>query len=500
MKPGSKLHKFRTSIRFRLMSVFIGIVGVLLLINAYNYVDTNDVIRNINQVYVKNFSLNELEEQLINIQECMKKYLENKNTDSVEEYYMHVQSYEQMLEKLNDKVVDDGFLIMEKNILNMSKEYLECAERTVEYKRGRNVEKYNREFQKTVRYDQYLVTNIDTLNNLRFRANADNHKRMISILEYSQKVSLIILVLVGSLTILLVYVSTTRITLPLRRLAATADIVTSGKLDIEPVEIITEDEVGTVTSAFNKMLYSIREYIQRITENMERERAHKEKELLMNTHLKEAQLNYLQAQINPHFLFNTLNAGAGLAMIEGADRTYEYIQHVADFYRYNVKTQKSATLGEELELVDSYMYIINVRFSNDIIYSKDIDETLTDIIVPSMILQPIMENAVKHGFKDVSWERHIDINVCLEDDYVCVNVCDNGVGISPEVINDVMYGGRTENEEDDFDIEELKTNGVGLKNVCERLRMFYDTENVMEITSEGPAMGTCITLLIPYEQ
>lgn len=117
MKPGSKLHKFRTSIRFRLMSVFIGIVGVLLLINAYNYVDTNDVIRNINQVYVKNFSLNELEEQLINIQECMKKYLENKNTDSVEEYYMHVQSYEQMLEKLNDKVVDDGFLIMEKIFL-----------------------------------------------------------------------------------------------------------------------------------------------------------------------------------------------------------------------------------------------------------------------------------------------------------------------------------------------------------------------------------------------
>ena len=98
MKPGSKLHKFRTSIRFRLMSFFIGIVGVLLLINAYNYVDTNDVIRNINQVYVKNFSLNELEEQLLNIQECMKKYLENKNTDSVEEYYMHVQFYEQMLE------------------------------------------------------------------------------------------------------------------------------------------------------------------------------------------------------------------------------------------------------------------------------------------------------------------------------------------------------------------------------------------------------------------
>ena len=107
----------------------------------------------------------------------------------------------------------------------------------------------------------------------------------------------------------------------MRRLAATADIVTSGKLDIEPVEIITEDEVGTVTSAFNKLLSTVSEntFSELLKIWKESVRIRK-RSSLVNTHLKEAQLNYLQAQINPHFLFNTLNAGAGLAMIEGADQ------------------------------------------------------------------------------------------------------------------------------------------------------------------------------------
>ena len=108
---------------------------------------------------------------------------------------------------------------------------------------------------------------------------------------------------------------------PLKTLATQADEVAKGNFDIELADSGAEDEIGVVTRAFNQMVISIREYIERIRLSMEVERNLKEKELMMEAHLKDAKLKYLQAQINPHFLFNTLNAGAQLAMMEEA---YEF--------------------------------------------------------------------------------------------------------------------------------------------------------------------------------
>ena len=95
--------------------------------------------------------------------------------------------------------------------------------------------------------------------------------------------------------------------------------------------------------------------------------------------MREAQLMTLQAQINPHFLFNTLNAGAQLAMMEGADKTTEFIENMADFFRYNIKKMnQDATILEEIHLVDNYIYIMNVRFTGEIHFEKEVDETVLD--------------------------------------------------------------------------------------------------------------------------
>ena len=98
-----------------------------------------------------------------------------------------------------------------------------------------------------------------------------------------------------------------------------------------------DDEVGVVTRSFNQMLESIRENIDQLKESMERQAQMKERELMMEAHLKEAQLKFLQAQINPHFLFNSLNAGAQLAMMGDADKTGIFLEKMADFFRYNVR-------------------------------------------------------------------------------------------------------------------------------------------------------------------
>lgn len=497
MKMGNKRKsRIVMTIRFRMTAIFLGVMVVLMLINVYIYMNVNRVVMDINQVYIKNFRLNILQDELQNIQDCMTQYLENKNTDSMENYYRNVQIYSDTLDELNSKTVDDEYMLMEKNIYNLSKAYIDVTDETIEYKRGRNVEKYSYTYEKTVRMCGYLNTYIESLNNSRFKANSANYQAMLRIFYYTQQLSIGILFVVAVITIVLISLATRQITLPLTRLAAAANKVASGTLDVEPVEIISEDEVGVVTGAFNKMLLSIREYIDRIKDNMERERALQDRELLMNTHLKEAQLNYLQAQINPHFLFNTLNAGAQLAMMEEADRTYKYIQNVADFYRYNVQNNKVVTLENEIELVDNYMYIINVRYSNDIHYSKDIDTSLTSVMIPAMIIQPIVENSVRYGISGIDWEAHIDLSVTLEDDYICVSIRDNGVGIPKETIDSIM------SEEIKVNYEETKedSTGVGLRNVIARMRLYYNTEDVMEITSEGVNLGTEIALMIPFSE
>ena len=219
-----------------------------------------------------------------------------------------------------------------------------------------------------------------------------------------------------------------------------------------------------------------------------------EKELKMETHLKDAQLKYLQAQINPHFLFNTLNAGAQLAMMEDADKTYEYVQNVAQFFRYNIKKDlDTVSLKEELELIDTYIYILNVRFSGEIHYEKDIDEKLTGLMIPSMILQPVIENSVNYGIRGISWEGVIRVELYEDTDAGVARLVmeDNGIGISKETIEKIMSDQSFENHLDE------NSNGIGLQNVINRLRLFYDRDDIFEIVSLGKNQGTRVIISIP---
>ncbi len=307
-------------------------------------------------------------------------------------------------------------------------------------------------------------------------------------------VGTVILAAAGVLITALIYAITKSITGPLSHLALRANEVAEGNLEVDLVPVRSMDEVGIVTAAFNQMVSSIRIHMERIKENMEKEAAMKEKELMMEGHLKDAQLKYLQAQINPHFLFNTLNAGAQLAMMEGADKTCLFVENMADFFRYNVKKiNQDATIREELELVDSYLYILNVRFGGEIHFRKQVDETLLDLRVPSMILQPIVENAANYGIRGIDWEGWIELLLYREPERISISIRDNGVGMSKEKIREIMEGKVRE-----ADLSRNST-GIGLGNVISRLRLYYNREEVFEIQSDGEGKGTQVFLYLPLE-
>lgn len=212
----------------------------------------------------------------------------------------------------------------------------------------------------------------------------------------------------------------------------------------------------------------------------------------MTNHLKEAQLKYLQSQINPHFLFNSLNAGAQLAMMEDAEKTSIFVEKMADFFRYNVKKgSEDATLQEEVEAVENYIYILNVRFSGDIHYTTDVDESVLDCRIPSMILQPIVENAVNHGIRNIDWEGRIHLCIRRKGEYIQISVKDNGKGISRERIRQILDGEITSEE------EAGDSTGVGMNNVISRLELYYGEKGLLSIQSQGEDLGTEVIIQIP---
>ena len=179
--------------------------------------------------------------------------------------------------------------------------------------------------------------------------------------------------------------------------------------------------------------------------------------------------------------------------MENAEKTSIFIEKMADFFRYNVrKTEETSTLGEEIEAVDNYVYILNVRFAGDIHFEKKILPGFEDVHLPSMILQPLVENAVNHGIRNVEWEGHIWLKVDYEDGMLVIRVKDNGQGMSQERIQEVLER-RVRRPDGQGD-----STGIGMDNVINRLELFFGQKNLMQICSEGPDLGTEVKIMVPY--
>lgn len=487
------MNRFKSlSLQTKITSIYIVANIIMLIVCIVLILGINSMATEIDDIYQNNIKLNELSDCLDTVQTSMTEYLTYKTSDTLENYYIQDQHYNNLISNLSSEATDVTFSRMERNIKNMSVDYLRNVSLSIEAKRGRNVEKYRTKYEAATKLYKYISRYIADLNKEQFSVNSVNYTVVYDAFKRFEIIGLIVITLVVFLNLILIVRMVKTLIDPIKKLANVANAVSEGNLDVELSDSDTLDETGVLTNVFNKMVVNIREYIERLKESMDKERHMQEKELMMEAHLKDAQLKYLQAQINPHFLFNTLNAGAQLAMMEGSERTYEYVQTVADFFRYNVKKQDSTvTLGEEVLLIDNYIEILNVRFSGDIHYSKQIDERLLNTPMPSMILQPIVENAVNHGIREMGDKGHIFLKVYKENSRVMISVKDNGKGMSLDDIDRVLNGTWK------YEEHAADNNGIGMDNIIARLKLHSDSERVIDIFSEGKDMGTEVVINLP---
>src|SRR5688572_20733288 len=194
--------------------------------------------------------------------------------------------------------------------------------------------------------------------------------------------------------------------------------------------------------------------------------------------LMAARVEALASQINPHFLFNTLTSI--LSLIRSQPETARVlIVKLSGLLRRLLSSQEHfVTLREELEAIDEYLDIEKMRFGTKLVIEKQIDPASLDVVVPSMLLQPIVENSIKHGLEPKLGEGRITIRSSRKDGHAIIDVIDNGVGVSPD------EAGR------------VKGNGIGLRNVNERLQVIYGSNYQLQLDSV-PDEGTCARIIIP---
>lgn len=234
-----------------------------------------------------------------------------------------------------------------------------------------------------------------------------------------------------------------------------------------------EDEIAQLVRAFCTMKASTRGYIEAL-----------KKTHAMEQKLNEVRLQMLKNQINPHFLFNTLNMIASTAQIEDAASTEKMITALSRLFRYNLKSSDSVMpLDRELNIVQDYMYLQKMRFGARIRYSIDCAPDTLEVLVPSFALQPLVENAIKHGLSSKSQGGRIHIRSRMEGTKLKLWVSDTGTGISEERLREIRKA--LEREDD-------KKTGIGISNIYRRIHGMYQDGEMFLYSREG--CGTSVVL------
>ena len=233
------------------------------------------------------------------------------------------------------------------------------------------------------------------------------------------------------------------------------------------------DEIASLVRAFCTMKASTRGYIEALTEK------HK-----MEKQLDEVRLQMLKNQINPHFLFNTLNMIASTAQIEDAATTEKMIHALSRLFRYNLKSTDSVMpLERELKVVQDYMYLQQMRFGQRIRYDTDCNQDTLEVLVPSFALQPLVENAIIHGISPKGQGGRIHVRSWMEGRRLWISVADTGRGMAQERLEEIRRA---------LARGEEKATGVGVGNIYRRVHGMYRDGEVFIYSSEG--RGTVVQM------
>jgi two-component system sensor histidine kinase YesM len=282
------------------------------------------------------------------------------------------------------------------------------------------------------------------------------------------------LMLIGIAVIALLSVVTSKwITKPITSLTNLMLRVQDGDLSVRS-DLFRRDEIGRLALGFNVMINRINEQMLKIVEEQRMK--------------NELELHAMQMQINPHFLYNSLEIIKGMAERQSMQPISEMTMNLSEFYKIALSQGKSVvTIRDELHLIENYLKIQSIYLENSFDYYLEVDEEVLDCKILKLIMQPLVENAIQHGIKGLRRRGYIEIVVSRRNESVVFEITDNGHGIECETlaaINRSLDG-----------CADVQTDSYGIHNVNQRIRLFYGKNHGLHYTSvEGE--GTTVKAVI----
>jgi two-component system sensor histidine kinase YesM len=321
-----------------------------------------------------------------------------------------------------------------------------------------------------------MVANINTISGTRWRiATFQNVNAIDEAMSRALYIGVLLVIITMAITIVVAYFVARDISNPLKKLDDAIIEFQDGNYDVK-VEVEGQKEVRIVTKGYNEMIDKIQELMDEVVETQEGKR--------------DAELTVLQNQINPHFLYNTLDCMIWLAEENRNDDLVETVNALSTYFRVSLsKGKELIPISEELRHIESYMLIQRVRYNGAFVFNVQCDKAAEEVKIMKLILQPLVENAIYHGIDKDDEDSFIDIIVSDREEHVVLSVKNSGYGITDEKIAEIYKAVEEGNEK----------GSVGMKNVYRRIKLFYGDDAKFIIESELDE-STTMSIWIPKEK
>lgn len=301
-----------------------------------------------------------------------------------------------------------------------------------------------------------------------------------------QKVTVIFGIIVIIFSILIITYVAYNFSKSIKSVVDTMKVVQQGELTAL-VKFETKDEITIISTNFNRMMGKINELVEKLKYQIELTCIAVNKQ-------RKAEIMALEAQINPHFLYNTLDSINWMAIQKKEYEISGMLKSLAQILRYSInKSNEITVLSEELNWIEHYMFLQKYRFNNAFEYKINIDQNLLGFKIYKLLLQPLIENAIIHGFEETKKDGLLTINIFKESGFLNITIEDNGKGIEKqklEKLNDILKANTM--------TDDTVTLGIGILNVLERSRIYYGQNASIELISEL-GYGTKVNLKISLD-
>lgn len=487
------IKKPKRSIRSRIISIFIIIILVLNIAFFLSFMRRDSEIEIYQDNIDINFKLNQLSLKITENSRHFDLLFQNKNKENKKTYNNSRRDINKLMKQIKPEISKDQKSKTFYRNLNNMLDYHDHLVSDILSSQILNQNTYQKLTDINILYS-YMNSHTQNLINSYLAYHSKNYVNLLYNTQNRAKTIYFIIILINIIVFIFALLMSNDILKTIEKLSSFARYLSLGHWQIEDIEEIKYRELNILGQTFNLMKNNIKNYIQELKEKSElKNKLNQEKmeNIEKKRLLKEAQLLNLQMQMEPHFLFNTLNTVSRTAMFEEAVETQKLIIAVSKIMRYNLDHKgKFVDLEKELEVLRAYLTIQETRFKEQMDFDIKTEGDLTDLKIPPMLIQPIVENSIIHGLADTESEGKVIIKIKRSESKIKIIIKDNGKGIEERHLKKILKEESTKSKKN-------QRESLGLLNLNQRLKLYYG-KNLLQIKSKLNC-GTEVRMEIPIK-